>query len=101
MPRGGELRWSTGADGLLELFSLHNAVWSVSIASESESVLDLAIGEPERLPVTGYRGNNYDVSPDGRRFVFVDRTYRAPETREIVVIPGWFEELKRLVPTGR
>jgi len=43
---------------------------------------------------------NYDVSPDGRRFLMVkdvadDQTSVAPQ---IVVVQNWFEELRRLVP---
>jgi len=40
---------------------------------------------------------NYDVTPDGQRFVMV------PEKRvlnQLQVVVNWFEELKRLVPTG-
>ena len=40
---------------------------------------------------------NYDVTPDGQRFVMV------PEKRilnQLQVIVNWFEELKRLVPKG-
>jgi len=41
---------------------------------------------------------NYDVSPDGQRFVMV----RSNETTstQINVVLNWFEELKRLVPTN-
>jgi hypothetical protein len=44
---------------------------------------------------------NYDVSPDGQRFLMV----KANETREaaptqINVVLNWFEELKRRVPAG-
>jgi Tol biopolymer transport system component len=50
-------------------------------------------------PVGGH--TNYDVSPDGRRFLMVkdvadDETSAAPQ---IVVVQNWVEELKRLVPT--
>jgi len=45
--------------------------------------------------------SNYDVSPDGRRFLMVKPTEQAqaPPT-QINVVLNWFEELKRRVPTG-
>ena len=38
----------------------------------------------------------YDVAPDGR-FLMVENS----EDFRVVVVEGFFEELKRLVPTGR
>ena len=49
----------------------------------------------------GYSGlvSNYDVSPDGQRFVMV--TEAEGETfPQIRVVLNWFEELKRLAPTN-
>lgn len=46
-------------------------------------------------------GRPYDVSPDGKRFLVVDEVEHAgPNTEDaIVVVPNWFTELERLVPT--
>jgi hypothetical protein len=49
-------------------------------------------------------GRRYDVSPDGKRFLLIKpvgepRQGAAP--RSLVVVLNWFQELKRLVPTGR
>ncbi len=44
---------------------------------------------PRRLP-------NYDVSPDGERFVMVKDD---SASGRINVVLNWLEELKRLVPT--
>ena len=41
---------------------------------------------------------NYDVTPDGQRFVMVQQ--REAPRDQLQVVPNWFEELKRLVPTG-
>jgi hypothetical protein len=44
---------------------------------------------------------NYDVSPDGQRFLMIkssDSAQGAPT--QIVVVQNWFEELKRLAPPG-
>ena len=40
----------------------------------------------------------YDVSQDGQRFLMIKQEQR--ESAQINVIFNWFEELKRLVPTG-
>jgi hypothetical protein len=45
---------------------------------------------------------NYDVSPDGQRFLMIkpnDAGDAAPA--QINVVLNWFEELKRLAPTGK
>jgi hypothetical protein len=42
-------------------------------------------------------GAGYDILPDGR-FVMV-KVADPTDTREIVLVQHWFEELKRLVPT--
>ncbi len=41
---------------------------------------------------------NYDVTPDGQRFVMV-RSGQTVVQSQINVVLNWFEELKRLVPT--
>jgi eukaryotic-like serine/threonine-protein kinase len=48
-------------------------------------------------------GRNYDVSPDGRRFLMLKvgsgaGAQNTPPAR-FVIVENWFEELKRLVPT--
>jgi hypothetical protein len=45
---------------------------------------------------------NYDVSPDGQRFLMLkpaEASEAAPT--QINVVLNWFEELKRRVPTGK
>ncbi len=43
---------------------------------------------------------DYDVHPDGTRFVMVG-SQPAGSSADLGVVLGWFEELKRLAPTGR
>ena len=48
-------------------------------------------------------GRNYDVSPDGRRFLMLKvgsgaDAQNTPPAR-FIIVENWFEELKRLVPT--
>ena len=44
----------------------------------------------------------YDDFPDGKRFLMakMDQTKPTPVT-EMVLVQHWFEELKRLVPSGK
>jgi serine/threonine-protein kinase len=43
---------------------------------------------------------DYDVHPDGSRFVMVG-SQAGSATMDLSVVVGWFEELKRLGPSGR
>jgi len=47
-------------------------------------------------------GSNYDVSPDGQRFLMIkpsEQEQAAPT--QINVVLNWFEELNQKVPTGK
>jgi Tol biopolymer transport system component len=61
-------------------------------------------GKPKMLfesesPATYATFPNYDVSPDGKRFLMVKDSEQ--EAKYINVVVSWFEELKRLVPTDK
>ena len=47
-------------------------------------------------------GRNYDVSPDGRRFLMLKMGAAGASAQDpparITVVENWFEELKRLAP---
>ena len=46
-------------------------------------------------------GRNYDIHPDGQRFMMLkDLEEQASAPSQLTVVLNWFEELKRLVPTG-
>ena len=91
-PDGGELFYrGRGA----------NAVMSVRI--ETEPVF--RAGTPEVVFEGAYRlggGVNYDLSPNGQRFLMIKEgpTADATVSTELVPILNWFEELTRLVPTN-
>jgi serine/threonine-protein kinase len=52
--------------------------------------------DPPPVPVA-----NYDVSPDGQRFLMLKSTEQAQSApTQINVVLNWFEELKRRVPAG-
>ena len=44
-------------------------------------------------------GANYDVTPDGRRFVMVSAPQLGP--MQVNVVLNWFDELRAIAPGGR
>ena len=42
-------------------------------------------------------GRNYDVSPDGERFLMIKES---DDNAELILVQNWVDELKRLVPSG-
>jgi hypothetical protein len=65
-----------------------------------------AVGKPRVLFTGEYVSSlvpiaNYDVSPDGQRFLMVKETEKATSITQIVVVQNWFEELKKKVPAGK
>ncbi len=54
----------------------------------------------ERQYYTGMH-RSYDVSQDGQRFLMVKESEDRPAASQLIVVLNWFEELKRLVPTGK
>jgi hypothetical protein len=66
-----------------------------------------AAGKPRKLfegrygdspnPVTA----NYDVSPDGQRFLITKESEQSSSATQINVVLNWFEELKQKVPAGK
>ena len=106
-PNGGE-EWTISTDGGTEprwsqrsgelFYRNGNAMMAVDVKTSPT----VTIGTPHRLferrfnPSLGYWAN-YDVTPDGQRFLMIKGTgLEAP--RQINVVLNWFEELNRLVP---
>ena len=61
-------------------------------------------GTPETLFESGDLssawGRNYDVAPDGQRFLLtLNKEPPTPAPAQMIFVQNWFEELKRLVPT--
>ena len=92
---GREPVWSP--DGR-ELF-YRNGFWMMAVPIQTEPAFQA--GTPrvlfERRSPTA-TSSNYDVSPDGQRFVMIGLD---PESRQssVHVVLNWFDELQRLVPT--
>ena len=78
-------------------------MWVVDVRTDGE----FASGKPRLLFEKpeyggGYPLRNYDLSPDGQRFLMVKDEQRKPTpVTEMVLVQNWFEELKRLVPSGK
>ncbi len=59
---------------------------------------DLEVPEERRDPRFGRR--NYDIHPDGDRFLMIKRAETSEGLgNQVILVQTWFEELKRLVPT--
>jgi Tol biopolymer transport system component len=75
------------------------------MAASFESEPTLRLGKPtllfqgEHMGATRW-GRNYDIAPDGRRFLMLQEGEGQPAATQFVVVLNWFEELKRLAPTG-
>jgi len=88
--------WSR--DGREIFFSSGGAMVAVSI----ETSPTVRTGRPRKLfddrYVFSQFGSGYDVAPDGR-FLMIKPSEDENTPRPIYVVQGWFEELKRRVPT--
>jgi hypothetical protein len=56
----------------------------------------------EGVYTSGTTDPNYDLTPDGQRFLMIKSDDGINETsaNEIILVENWLEELKRLVPTS-
>jgi len=91
-PNGRELFYRSG-----------DKMMAVDIATQPGFAADkprmLFAGQYVPTPVTY---PNYDVSPDGKRFLMLKRSEQAEAAQtQINVVLNWFEELKQKVPTGK
>jgi len=94
---GTEPRWS--ADGRELFYRLEDKMMVVEVQSEPAftSGRPQLVFEVPYLP-DPFGTSNYDISPDGQRFLMlIEDTAQAQG--QINVVLNWFEELKRLVPT--
>jgi Tol biopolymer transport system component len=104
-------KWQISADGGTEpvwnrngrelFYRNGNKMMAVEITTQP----NFALGNPRVLFEGPYvlatvPISNYDVSPDGRRFLMVKPVDSAAAATQINVVLNWFEELKRRVPTG-
>ncbi len=100
--------WS--GDGRKLFYRTNSGVMEVSAEASGDS---LSIGTPKAavdgpfrggmfgITVGGYIFGDYDVSPDGQRFVmFPEDTDAAPKTH-VTMVFNWFDELEKTLPSGK
>jgi len=91
-PNGRELFYRSG-----------DKMMAVDIATQP----GFTVGKPRALFAGWYEAtpatfSNYDVTPDGQRFLMLKRNEQeASAPTQINVVLNWFEDLKRRVPTNR
>jgi len=88
-PKGRELFYRSG-----------NKMMAVDITTQPT----FSAGKPKMLFEGPYAPTprsfpDYDVSPDGQRFLMLKAADQAQESAQINVVLNWFEDLKRRVPT--
>jgi Tol biopolymer transport system component len=93
-PSGQELFYVSRTGAILRVGVGAGASWAAT-ASEVAVKEGYATAPPVNI------GRTYDISPDGQRFLVVkpDATPNAPPP-QLVVVPHFDQELKRLVPTN-
>jgi len=67
-----------------------------------ETEPELEVTDPEVLFEGHYytgKPRNYDISPDGHKFLMLKEDEEKPSASQLIVVLNWFEELERLVPT--
>jgi serine/threonine-protein kinase len=101
---GNEPLWApNGRQLFYRSAGLGNQVWVVDVEAES----GFSAGKPRLLfDLPGYVSGGpiriWDISQDGRRFLMAKLgESRSQPITEIILVQNWFEELKRLVPTGK
>jgi serine/threonine-protein kinase len=108
-PNVEDAKWQISSDGGISPFWAANgeelfysngeAMMVVKIETESS----FRHGRPQVLFSGSYvfaGARNYDISPDGKRFLMIKEAEQTGETgTELIVVENWFSEIKRLVPT--
>ena len=96
---GRSPRWSLNGDEIFYHDRARQAIMAVPVSTEPE----LEVGAPQLLfewPLGLGLSRDWDVSPDGQRFVVLGSSDTEGEQRQrINFVLNWFEEVQRLVPT--
>jgi len=91
---GGDPRWTKAGRELVYRSGRRMMAVTVDPASGQ-------LGTPTELFHGDYEGgsslSNYDVTPDGERFLMLRRAVGA-DPRQVIIVTNWFKELRRLVP---
>jgi len=92
--------WPVWSQKTGELFFLNGSTLMASKVDPGSGVPGSleSLFEMRNLPQISHHPP-YDVAPDGRSFIMTAQDEQQP-ARELRLVLNWFEELKRLVPTG-
>jgi serine/threonine-protein kinase len=83
-------------DGGTLFYRKGDKFWSIAIQTSPS----FTASRPA-LMFQGEFGESYDIAPDGQRFLTTRKKEDPTSGRHINVFLGWFDELKRRVPTGK
>jgi Tol biopolymer transport system component len=86
-------RWSH--DGTEIIFSKEGSLWSAAVRTSPTFASDpprKVFELPDEIRISGSRF--YDVSPDGQHFVMVQKDPFELRPLDVVIVPGWIEEMK-------
>jgi serine/threonine-protein kinase len=98
---GTEPVWARNGRQLF--YRRQDQVWEVDVRTDTS----FTPGKPRLLFEAprfawGWPSRSWDISPDGQRFLMVKRAERKPQpVTEMILVQDWFEDLKRLCPTGK
>ena len=98
---GKEPLWARNGKQLF--YRRQNQVWAVDVRTDG----GFAMSKPRLLFENPEYGSGnpiraYDLSLDSQRFLMVKIENRKPTpVTEMILVQNWFEQLKRLVPTGK
>ena len=83
------------------LESVRSACVVLDVKNEGGFTLGQAEALFEDVYVSIAAHRNYDIHPDGKRFLMIKRSQEDVPTTELIVVENWSEELKRRVPAGK
>lgn len=99
---GSQPIWARDGRELFYLSPNSDQVMSVSVTTQpnfSASPPRTVANTPPNLLTTALPSSIYDVSPDGKRFLFVKANAENSPPEEVRVVLNWAEEVKRLTST--
>jgi eukaryotic-like serine/threonine-protein kinase len=93
---GGDPRWARNGKQLF--YQSGDQMWAVEVRTDN----GFSSGKPRLLFEKPGYGWGWDFSVDGQRFLMVKLEEAKPSpVTEMILVQNWFEELKRLCPTGK
>jgi serine/threonine protein kinase/Tol biopolymer transport system component len=94
---GTQPLWARNGEELFYRYGKNIMAASIRPGPNFEAETPELLFEFPYLAASGYGSPDYDITPDGQRFVMIETETQVPRT-EFYVVVNWLEELKRLVP---